>query len=149
MKVCKISNLPGGIYSSSPPDTFSLPVLWTFWCRRRLDTTEKWRPQPSTSHLNAEFARFQSVLLFGHWFRRNLRFSPVWLYMCVCREEGRVNRLSQILHLCFFCVLEGILELNWVIMAWGAGGAPAVNRFDGRGRVLEERLSKDSEVVEL
>lgn len=71
----------------------------------------------------------------------NLRFSPVWLYMCVCKEEGRVNRLSQILHLCFFCVFEGILELNWVIIAWGAGGALAAKRFGGRGRVLDDRLS--------
>lgn len=27
--------------------------LWTFLCRRRFDTTEKCRPQPSTSHENA------------------------------------------------------------------------------------------------
>lgn len=44
--------------------------------------------------------------------RADLRFSPVWLYMCVCNELGRVKRLSQILHLCFFCVLDEILELN-------------------------------------
>ena len=42
----------------------------------------------------------------------NLRFSPVWLYICVCKELGRVNRLSQTLHLCFFCVLDETLELN-------------------------------------
>lgn len=41
---------------------------------------------------------------WGFWclLRENLRFSPVWLYMCVCKEEGRVKRLSQTLHLCFF-----------------------------------------------
>lgn len=44
--------------------------------------------------------------------RTHLRFSPVWLYMCVCNELGRVKRLSQILHLCFFWVLAEILELN-------------------------------------
>lgn len=32
----------------------------------------------------------------------NSRFSPVWLYMCVCNELGRVNRLSHTLHRCFF-----------------------------------------------
>jgi hypothetical protein len=31
----------------------SLWPLWTLRWRRRLETTEKWRPQPSTSHANA------------------------------------------------------------------------------------------------
>jgi len=70
--------------------------LCTFLCRRKLETTEKWRPQPSTSQANG--------------------FSPVWLYMCVCKELGLVNRLSQTLHLCFFCVLADILEENWPII---------------------------------
>jgi hypothetical protein len=47
---------------------------------------------------------------------KHSRFSPVWLYICVCNEDGRVKRLSHTLHLCFFWVLEGILELNWLIM---------------------------------
>lgn len=79
----------------------------------------------------------------------NLRFSPVWLYMWVCSDDGRVNRLSHTLHLCFFCVLDGIFELNWPIIDCGPGGALPVRRPDGRGRVREGRLSKDSEVVEL
>lgn len=39
-------------YSSSPEGP-SFSPLWTFLCRRRLETTEKCRPQPSTSHANA------------------------------------------------------------------------------------------------
>jgi hypothetical protein len=35
--------------------------------------------------------------------------------MWVCSELGLVNRLSQTLHLCFFCVLDDTLELNWLI----------------------------------
>ena len=42
----------------------------------------------------------------------DLRFSPVCEYMCVCSELGRVKRLSQTLHLCFFCVLDDTFELN-------------------------------------
>jgi hypothetical protein len=57
-----------------------------------------------------------------------------------------VNRLSQTLHLCFFWVLEGIFELNWLIMDWGPGGALPARRLVGRGRV---RDSYDSDVVEL
>jgi len=53
---------PGFIYSSSG-DEGSCSPLWTFLCRRRLETTEKWRPQPSTSQA------------YG--------FSPVWLYIWV------------------------------------------------------------------
>ena len=67
---------------------------------------------------------------------KNLRFSPVWLYMCVWRELGLVNRLSQTLHLCFFCVLEETLELNWLIKDCGAGGTWLVMRFCGRGSAL-------------
>lgn len=67
---------------------------------------------------------------------RDLRFSPVWLYMCVCRELGLVNRLSQTLHLCFFWVLEETLELNWLIKDCGAGGTWLVMRFCGRGSAL-------------
>lgn len=51
-----------------------------------------------------------------------LRFSPVWLYMWVCNELGLVKRLSQTLHLCFFCALDETLELKDPIMDWGAGG---------------------------
>jgi hypothetical protein len=32
--------------------------------------------------------------------------------MCVCKELGLVKRLSQTLHLCFFCALDDTLELN-------------------------------------
>ena len=46
----------------------------------------------------------------------------MWLYMCVCRELGLVKRLSQTLHLCFFCVFADSLDENWPIIDWGAGG---------------------------
>ena len=59
--------------------------------------------------------------------------------MWVWSEDGRVKRLSHTLHLCFFWVLEGILELNWLIMDWGPGGALPVNKVDGRGRVRDGR----------
>lgn len=73
--------------------------LWTFLWRRRLETTLNCRPHPSTSQANG--------------------FSPVWLYMWVWREEGRVNLLSQTLHLCFFVVLDWTRLLNWpIIAAW-------------------------------
>jgi hypothetical protein len=94
---------------------------WTFLCRRRLLTTEKWRPHPSTSQANG--------------------FSPVWLYMCVCNELGRVKRLSQILHLCFFWVFADILEENCPIIACGAGGPrgrPII--WLGRGKVRDAAI---------
>lgn len=34
-----------------------------------------------------------------------LRFSPVWLHMCVCKEDGRVKRLPHFPHLGFLCEL--------------------------------------------
>lgn len=57
--------------------------------------------------------------------------------MCVCNELGRVNRLSQTLHLCFFCVLDETLELNCPIIDCGAGGADDPMSPCGRGSVLE------------
>jgi len=42
--------------------------------------------------------------------------------MCVCSELGRVKRLSQTLHLCFFCVLDDTFELKDPIIDCGAGG---------------------------
>jgi hypothetical protein len=74
-----------------------------------------------------------------------LRFSPVWLYMCVCSELGLVNLLSQTLHLCFFCVFEDTLELNDPIIDCGAGGMLEFTRPEGRGRVREVIGSRDSE----
>jgi hypothetical protein len=71
---------------------------------------------PATFHVTCECYPSVSIDFHDSQENGNLRFSPVWLYMCVCREEGRVNRLSHTLHLCFFCVLEGIFELNWLIM---------------------------------
>ena len=44
------------------------------------------------------------------------RFSPVWLYVCVRNELGRVKRFSQILHRCFFCALVDTFELNCPII---------------------------------
>lgn len=43
----------GEIYSSSSGEPVSFSPLWTFLCRRKFETTEKCRPQPSTSHANA------------------------------------------------------------------------------------------------
>ena len=41
-------------YSSSSGDKWSRPSpLCTLRCRRKFDTTEKWRPHPSTSQANA------------------------------------------------------------------------------------------------
>ena len=80
--------------------------------------------------------------------QKHSRFSPVWLYMCVCSELGRVKRLSQTLHLCFFWALEEILELNWPIMDFGAGGMPPLSRPEGRGSVREETDSMSEPVFE-
>ena len=75
----------------------------------------------------------------------NLRFSPVWLYMCVCNELGLVNLFSQTLHLCFFCVLDDTLELNEPIIDDGAGGMlPPISPV-GRGKVRELMGSPISE----
>jgi len=65
--------------------------------------------------------------------------------MCVCRELGRVKRLSQILHLCFFCELDDTFELNWLIIDCGAGGMLGPKSVLGRGRVRELLMSTDSE----
>lgn len=56
-----------------------------------------------------------------------------------------MKRLSQILHLCFFCELEETFELNWPIIDCGAGGMDAPKSALGRGRVLELARSTDSE----
>lgn len=64
--------------------------------------------------------------------------------MCVWSELGRVKRLSQILHLCFFCELDDTLELNWPIIDCGAGGRLVAINPDGRGNVRELGISTDS-----
>lgn len=46
--------------SSLPASDRASPPLWTFRCRRRFETTEKLRPHPSTSHLNAVSSRHVS-----------------------------------------------------------------------------------------
>jgi len=46
--------------------------------------------------------------------------------MCVCSELGLVKRLSQILHLCFFCAPGDDFELNCVIIDWSSGGNPFI-----------------------
>lgn len=71
---------------------------------------------PATVHVTCEGCLYVSTGFLDSRGIANSRFSPVWLYICVCREEGRVKRLSHTLHLCFFCVLEGIFELNWLII---------------------------------
>ena len=48
-----------------------------------------------------------------------------------------MKRLSQILHLCFFCVDDETLELNWLIIDCGAGRALLPTKPDGLGRVRE------------
>ena len=62
--------------------------------------------------------------------------------MCVCKELGLVKRLSQTLHLCFFCVLEDSFELNWPIIDCGAGGKLAPIKPEGLGSVRELTDSK-------
>lgn len=59
-----------------------------------------------------------------------------------------MKRLSQTLHLCFFCVLDESFELNWPIMDCGAGGRLALTKPDGRGKVLEltDSMSDDCEL---
>jgi hypothetical protein len=68
--------------------------------------------------------------------------------MWVWRELGRVNRLSQTLHLCFFCVLDDTLELNCPIMDCGAGGMPPLSSPDGLGSVLDETDSISDPALE-
>jgi hypothetical protein len=65
--------------------------------------------------------------------------------MWVCNELGRVKRLSHTLHLCFFCVLDEILELNCPIIDWGAGGWRAPISPDGLGNVREFIDSMESD----
>lgn len=62
-------------YSSSSPEMPSFSPLWTFLCRRRLETTEKCRPHPSTSQANAIVVVVSSEFTPG--LKSNLRFSPV------------------------------------------------------------------------
>ena len=80
--------------------------------------------------------------------RLHSRFSPVWLYMCVWSELGRVKRLSHTLHLCFFCVLLADLELNWPIMVCAAGGRPVFTSMPELRGILDgptlDRLVTDS-----
>ena len=67
--------------------------------------------------------------------------------MCVCRELGLVNRLSQTLHLCFFCVLDDTLELKEPIMDCGAGGWLDIKPC-GLGSVRPESDSMSDPAVE-
>lgn len=102
-------------------DGVSLWGLWTFLCLLRLDTTENWRPHPSTSQWKA-IKTVSRREISSYVTKESLRFSPVWLYMWVWSELGRVKRLSQTLHLCFFEVLVETLELKEPIIDCGAGG---------------------------
>ena len=63
--------------------------------------------------------------------------------MCVCSELGRVKRLSQILHLCFFCELDDTLELNEPIIDSRDCGKLLPINADGFGSVREERASSE------
>jgi hypothetical protein len=67
--------------------------------------------------------------------------------MCVCSELGLVNRLSQTLHLCFFCVPAETLELKELIMDWGAGSWFDIKPW-GLGNVRLERDSISDPAVE-
>lgn len=67
--------------------------------------------------------------------KRNQRFSPVWLYICICKALGLINRLSQTRHLCFFGFPANFLALNCPIIDLGPGGMLCESRPDGFGRV--------------
>jgi hypothetical protein len=59
-----------------------------------------------------------------------------------------VKRLSQTLHLCFFCALDDTRELKEPIMDWGAGGGWLAMSPWGRGRVRPDRDSMSDPVAE-
>jgi len=67
--------------------------------------------------------------------------------MCVWSELGLVNRLSQTLHLCFFCVLDDTLELKEPIIDCGAGGWLDMSPW-GLGSVRPDIDSMSDPVVE-
>lgn len=52
MKCCQTEAVALCAYSSSGEACESSPLCTLRW-RLRLETTEKWRPHPSTSHANA------------------------------------------------------------------------------------------------
>jgi len=59
-----------------------------------------------------------------------------------------VKRLSQTLHLCFFCVLLDTLDENWLIIDCGAGGTWDVIKPWGRGSVRDATDSMSDPAVE-
>lgn len=77
------------------------------------DVVEDWRQRKNVGHNHQPHTHRLPIISNRSTLDvTDLRFSPVWLYIWVCRELGRVKRLSHTLHLCFFCVLDDILELN-------------------------------------
>lgn len=75
------------IYSSSSGEPPSFSPLCTFLCRRRLETTEKCRPQPSTSHANAIDNAL--VYKFFVFFSTQSRTYASRQCGCTCAFEGK------------------------------------------------------------
>jgi hypothetical protein len=67
--------------------------LWTFLCRRKFDTTEKWRPQPSTSQANAIT---MSVLLFYFDKYKHTLFSSVAVHVCLQRTGASKSLVADL-----------------------------------------------------
>jgi hypothetical protein len=65
--------------------------------------------------------------------KRYSRFSPVWLYRCICKALGLTKRLSHTRHLCVFCVPDDFFELNWLIIDLGPRETPLATRLDSFG----------------
>lgn len=72
------------VYSSSSGESPSFSPLCTFLCRRKFETTEKCRPQPSTSHANAIR---RSVLISMILNRMATYASRQYGYTCVSAEK--------------------------------------------------------------
>lgn len=104
--------------------------------------------RPKNDDHSPQLRRRMLYEIISDWSRKyqnwaNSRFSPVWLYICVCSELGLVKRLSQILHLCFFCELEDILELNELIIDSRVCGILLPASAGGLGSVREESASSE------
>lgn len=49
-----------------------------------------------------------------------------------------MNRLSQTLHLCFFCFVEDFFELNCPIIDGGVGGIPPLRSSESLSNIRDD-----------
>lgn len=104
--------------SQATVSSLCFSVSWILRCRRRLLTTENRRPHDVTGHLCGFFLCSRPILVKANnlatrrWLADCELTSPVWLYMWVVNELGRVNRFEHTAHLYRLRAVELALVLK-------------------------------------